>query len=81
MLDGGAGADNLQGGSGFDTADYHRSTVAVDVNLATGVGRRGDAEGDRLTGIEALTGSAQGDTLTGNAGANTLDGGAGDDML
>ncbi|PCG14153.1 MULTISPECIES: cadherin domain-containing protein [Sphingomonas] len=80
-LDGGAGADTLQGGSGFDTADYHRSTVAVDVDLVTGVGRGGDAEGDRLTGIEAVTGSALGDTLTGNAGANALDGGAGDDML
>ena len=39
------------------------------------------AAGDRLGGIENLTGSAQDDMLTGNDGANTLMGGGGDDML
>ncbi|WP_343525506.1 cadherin domain-containing protein [Sphingomonas sp.] len=81
MLAGGAGADTLQGGAGFDTADYRASGAGVTVDLAAGTGRGGDAEGDRLTGIEAVLGSAYSDVLTGNAGANTLSGGAGDDVL
>ena len=39
------------------------------------------AAGDRLGGIENLTGSAQADELTGNDEANTLMGGGGDDDL
>ena len=39
------------------------------------------AAGDRLGGIENLTGSAQGDTLTGMTVANVLKGGGGDDTL
>ncbi|MBD0864884.1 MAG: hypothetical protein GDA36_04375, partial [Rhodobacteraceae bacterium] len=80
-LTGGEGADTLDGGAGADTASYARSDAAVTVNLATGTGTGGDAEGDTLTGIEHLTGSAHGDTLTGDAGANRLDGGAGADTL
>ena len=39
------------------------------------------AAGDRLGGIENLTGSDNNDSLTGDANANILRGGAGDDML
>ena len=39
------------------------------------------AAGDRLGGIENLTGSAHDDSLTGDENANTLMGGGGDDML
>ena len=39
------------------------------------------AAGDRLGGIENLTGSAQADELTGNGEANTLMGGGGNDTL
>ncbi|MDQ1159332.1 Ca2+-binding RTX toxin-like protein [Sphingomonas sp. SORGH_AS 950] len=81
LLVGGAGADSLQGGAGFDTADYRASSAGVTVDLSAGTGRGGDAESDRLSGIEAVLGSAYGDVLTGNAGANTLVGGAGDDVL
>ncbi|MFE8583487.1 cadherin domain-containing protein [Sphingomonas sp. NCPPB 2930] len=81
FLVGGAGADSLQGGAGFDTADYRASGAGVTVDLSAGTGRGGDAESDRLSGIEAVLGSAYGDVLTGNAGANTLVGGAGDDVL
>ncbi|CBS90968.1 calcium-binding protein [Azospirillum lipoferum] len=80
-LSGGAGADTLIGGDGIDSADYAASTGGVDVNLAAGTGSGGDAEGDLLTGIENLTGSAHDDRLTGDANANRLDGGAGDDIL
>lgn len=80
-LRGGAGADSLDGGSGTDTADYASSSAGVNVNLTIGMGSGGDAQGDTLTSIERLVGSAFDDTLTGNAGANQLDGGDGNDFL
>ncbi|MGV8986873.1 MAG: Hint domain-containing protein [Cypionkella sp.] len=80
-LVGGAGADSLYGGAGDDMADYSASTSAVSVNLTYGTGYGGDAQGDVLNSIEALTGSAHNDSLTGNSGANTLYGGAGNDTL
>jgi Ca2+-binding RTX toxin-like protein len=79
-LTGGAGADVLIGGSGYDTASYWDS-LAVNVNLATGIGLGGDAEGDRLSGIEHIDGSRLGDTLTADSLGDTLDGNAGDDLL
>ncbi len=81
LLVGGAGADSLVGGAGTDTADYSASVDGVTVNLTTGSGSGGDAQGDRLTGVENLIGSAQGDRLTGDGGANVLTGGAGNDTL
>ncbi|WP_149141349.1 Hint domain-containing protein [Gemmobacter caeruleus] len=80
-LFGGAGADTLYGGSGTDTADYSDSNAAVDVDLATGDGHGGHAEGDVLSSIERLVGSDFNDTLTGNSSSNQLTGGAGDDRL
>ncbi|MEI5682526.1 hypothetical protein AAAK29_29765 [Mesorhizobium sp. CCNWLW179-1] len=82
VLTGSAGADQLFGDLGSDTADYTASTAGVIVGLADGSGTGGHAEGDTLTGIENLTGSAFDDTLTGtDADANTLSGGDGNDML
>ncbi|CTQ55909.1 Cyclolysin [Roseibium album] len=80
-LVGGAGADILVGGSGTDRADYSSSSASVSVDLFAGAGVGGEAEGDTLTGIEYLTGSAYADSLTGNAASNRLDGQAGDDRL
>lgn len=56
-LTGGAGADHLDGGGGIDWAIYGDSAVGVTVNLATGTGDRGTAEGDTLTKIEYVGGS------------------------
>ncbi|NKE47732.1 DUF4347 domain-containing protein [Roseomonas frigidaquae] len=80
-LEGGAGADWMNGAGGVDTADYSASTGAVQVDLSTGTGTGGDAEGDTLVGIENLVGSAEGDVLTGDGEINVLSGGAGDDTL
>jgi len=80
-LTGGAGADTLDGGLGIDRAIYRASDAGVSVNLTTGTGRGGDAQGDRLMRIEHLTGSAFNDSLTGDDGDNRLDGGAGADRL
>ncbi len=80
-LEGGAGADVLDGGSGTDEASYAGSDAGVTVNLATGTGVGGDAQGDTLTGIENVTGSSYDNSLTGNSGDNILVGGSGDDTL
>lgn len=80
-LIGGGSADTLDGGTGSDTASYESSDLGVTVNLATGAGSGGDAEGDVLIGIENLIGSTYTDDLTGDAGANRLEGGDGSDIL
>ena len=51
------------------------------MNLLTGLGAGGDAQGDILGGIENIVGSAFNDTLTGDNGGNALDGGNGNDTL
>jgi ELWxxDGT repeat protein len=81
LLNGGLGADVLDGGGGFDFADYRGSAGGVFVNLTAGTGQGSEAEGDRLTGIEAVIGSELNDVLTGNAGANNLFGRDGADAL
>lgn len=81
LLAGGAGADTLTGGAGFDSADYSGSGGAVTVDLVAGTGTGGDAQGDRLQGIERLIGSRFGDVLSGDGFDNVLIGGAGADRL
>jgi serralysin len=76
-MEGGAGADILCGGPGTDRASYEHSGAGVFVNLATGRGYHGDAEGDVLSDIEDLYGSPYNDTLFGNDGPNTIWGDAG----
>jgi Ca2+-binding RTX toxin-like protein len=80
-LDGGLGADQLIGGIGFDGATYANSTTGVTVNLATGTGLGGDAQGDTLSGIELLQGSIYADTLTGSVSDEALYGGDGNDVI
>ncbi|QUE90045.1 calcium-binding protein [Pseudomonas sp. SCA2728.1_7] len=80
LLDGGAGADVLNGGNGIDTASYANSTAGVTVNLVSGTGIGGDAQGDTLTSIETVVGSAFNDNLTASLAGNSLIGGAGNDV-
>jgi len=80
-LKGGGGADILDGGAGIDTVFYDDSPSRVEVNLVTGRGRFGSAEGDTLLGIENVYGSAHDDLLIGDAGSNELHGLQGDDVL
>ena len=82
ILVGGRGADHLDGGEGDrDVAEYDWSYGGVVVNLETGVGSGGFAEGDTLTGIEYIYGSYYDDVLTGDANVNRLVGDRGDDVL
>ena len=83
-LQGGGGADVLNGGDGVDTASYdagNQSTESVTINLQTGGGTGGDAEGDSFISIENLIGSNLADKLTGSTGANVVWGGDGNDQL
>ena len=80
-LKGYGGADWLDGGTGIDTVYYADSTAGVAVNLATGHGYGGSAEGDRLVSIEYVFGSFHNDTITGNDANNELYGLTGNDVL
>lgn len=81
LLEGGEGGDSLDGGDGIDTATYATSNGSVIVDLATGKGIGGDAEGDYLKNIENLTGSNYKDYLKGDGNDNVLNGLGGNDAL
>lgn len=81
VLTGGVGADELLGGDGNDTSLYTDSTIGVQVNLHTGLGAQGTADGDRLVFVENVVGSRYADNLTGDNGFNRLEGWAGNDTL
>jgi Ca2+-binding RTX toxin-like protein len=81
VLWGGSGGDTLDGGEGLDTASYGLSSAYVYVELVSGLIFNGDAQGDTLTGIENLSGSAHNDVLVGDAGVNRLLGNNGNDSL
>jgi Ca2+-binding RTX toxin-like protein len=74
-LIGGLGADKLNGGAGLDLADYSESIAGVTVDLFTGTGKDGAADGDTLSSIENLRGSELTDILTGNNQNNVIDAG------
>ncbi|MDH3664145.1 MAG: putative Ig domain-containing protein, partial [Alphaproteobacteria bacterium] len=81
QLDGGAGADVIDGGAGNDRLSYQHSDQAVHVDLNTGTGSGGHAEGDVIRNVEQLVGSAHDDILVDNGASHTLTGGAGDDHI
>uniref|UniRef100_UPI003B589888 beta strand repeat-containing protein n=1 Tax=Brevundimonas sp. FT23028 TaxID=3393748 RepID=UPI003B589888 len=81
-IEGGDGADVLDGGAGRDTLSYYYATSGgVTVSLADGTASGGDAEGDVVSGFENILGSAFDDVLTGDAGDNVLRGEDGDDVI
>lgn len=87
VLIGGKGGDDINGDGGTDTSSYFSSQSAVtvtldDARLRTGsTASGGDAEGDRLTSIENLEGSAFFDRLTGNSFDNIIRGFDGRDTI
>jgi Ca2+-binding RTX toxin-like protein len=80
-LVGGLGADRLDGGNGSDWIYYGFSQSGVTVNLNTGVGSGGEAQGDTYFAIENVNVSNFDDILIGNAGNNILYGGNGNDTI
>jgi VCBS repeat-containing protein len=81
LLDGGAGADGLEGRNGNDYAWYQSATTSITASLANPATNTGDATGDTYTGIEGLGGAAFADILTGDANNNFLHGAGGGDTL
>ena len=81
-LVGGAGADLLDGGTGTDNVSYEFSTGGgVTVNLLTGRGIGGDANGDQYLNIERVIGTSGNDSLVAGAGYASLQGRSGNDSL
>src|SRR5262249_57130551 len=85
-VDGGGGADRLDGGDGIDVVSYYLSDEGVHVSLSpfqlAGSGNwGGDAEGDTLFSIENLSGSKFDDELYGDGHANLLWGNEGNDVI
>jgi Ca2+-binding RTX toxin-like protein len=78
---GSGGGDIIDGGADLDLVDYSGSSAAVSVNLATGAGLGGWAQGDVLSNVENLNGSRFDDVLVGNALSNQFNGGLGADRL
>ena len=82
ILDGGLGADSLNGGSGFDYAAYQNSSSGLTASLISpATNNTGEAAGDTYTAIEGLIGSSFDDTLIGDLNSNWLVGGASADSL
>jgi Ca2+-binding RTX toxin-like protein len=81
MLIGGAGADILDGGNGVNAVSYAGSSHTVAVDLVSGRGTYGDAEGDTLIRISDVIGSGFNDEIHGNDADNSLYGRAGNDVL
>ena len=81
LISGGAGGDRLVGGAGVDTLDYADSDLGVTIDLSRNRAFSGDAQGDRISSFENVSGSGFGDTLTGAKNANRLAGRDGDDAL
>ncbi|MEM6383112.1 MAG: hypothetical protein AAF739_10595 [Pseudomonadota bacterium] len=80
-LAGGGGADTLEGGDGTDVADYSQSSAGVQVFLDGTPGVGGDAQGDTLSEVEVVIGSAFADILVGDGETNVLSAGDGTDTL
>ena len=86
-LEGGTGKDRLygydavEGKPGKDYASYAHAASGITVNLGTGTGSRGEADGDTIVRINNIIGSDYGDEIYGSESANELKGLGGNDTL
>jgi Ca2+-binding RTX toxin-like protein len=80
-------ADNWDGGTGINTADFSLADTRVTVDLAAGDAARWEdgvplaLHVVNLTNIQDVVGTARGDSIQGDAAANTLRGEGGNDGL
>lgn len=80
FIEGGADGDVINGQIGTDIASYESSNAGVYVNLDSGVGHFGHAEGDSISGIENVVASNFNDVVIGDGESNALWLGSGDDF-
>ena len=78
---GSSSSEIFTGGAGNDSVDYSGSSGSVQVDLTSGTGSGGFAEGDTFVSIENASGSQFADIIIGNSGDNSLSGGGGDDEI
>ena len=76
-----AGSDYYNGGSDTDTIDYYQSSDGVKVNLVSGQGHGGNAEGDIYHSIENVFGTNFNDEFWGSMSNSDFVGGNGDDVF
>src|SRR5690606_32383433 len=81
-----AGADTINGGSGFDRVSYHADyryggEMGIVANLATGTIRDPFGDIDTVTSVEAVRGTRVDDEMIGNGGNNRFDPLAGNDFI
>ena len=76
-----SGHETINGNGGNDTVDYSGSTAGVVVNLNQTTQHGGWAEGDQLTNIENVTGSAHDDVLLAKTTGSVINAGDGKDSI
>jgi|GEM_PF-927975 len=85
-----AGADTIDGGTGDNWVYYDMSRLGVSVDLKSGIGHSGFAEGDTYANIHNIKGSTAadiligddfGDSIDGNGGKDSVQGGTGNDYF
>ena len=90
VIEGGDGADGLNGGENSmtgdprgvgDTVSYRSSDRDVTINLGTDIAIGGHAQGDTISNFANVIGSAHGDELTGSSDANSIWGLDGEDEI
>ena len=80
ILSGGTN-ETLNGGTGNNLVSYVQSDAGINIDLGTGLGSGGYAQGDLISNIASVVGSGYSDIIRGNDQDNLLRGGAGDDQI
>ncbi len=75
------GKDTYYGGEGSDTVSYDYAATGVVLNLDSGVGIAGEAQGDKYTSIENVNGSRYSDTIWGSDDGNRIHSRGGNDWV
>jgi len=81
LIGGGAGADTIDGGAGIDLIGFSSSDAGVNVNILTGTGTGGHAQGDTYINVDNVLASSFNDTISGNNNNNDLRGDQGNDII
>jgi Ca2+-binding RTX toxin-like protein len=79
---GSAGADTLINGTTSSLVSVsYAGSAAINLNLLTNINTGGDAAGDRVFGIDKITGTSFSDVFTAGYSTGTYSGGDGDDIF